>query len=92
MKPECRMLRSESGGLVEDRTRQVVRKILQAPSRILSGAAVLFSLSLLIVALALSIGLQPAPAAESVISSKHNLSVSGPGDIRATLESDICIF
>ena len=32
------------------------------------------------------------PAAESVISSKHNLSVSGPGDIRATMESEICIF
>lgn len=37
-------------------------------------------------------GLPALPAAESVISSKHNLSVSGPGDIRATLESEICIF
>src|SRR4051812_15204471 len=31
-------------------------------------------------------------AAESVISSKHNLSVSGSGDIHATMESEICIF
>jgi predicted CXXCH cytochrome family protein len=36
--------------------------------------------------------LAPLRAAESVISSKHNLSVSGSGDIRATLESEICIF
>jgi len=28
----------------------------------------------------------------SIIYSKHNLSVSGPGDIRAATESDICIF
>ena len=30
--------------------------------------------------------------AESVISSKHNLSISGSGDIRATMESEICLF
>ena len=28
----------------------------------------------------------------SIIYSKHNLSVSGPGDLRAATESDICIF
>jgi predicted CXXCH cytochrome family protein len=29
---------------------------------------------------------------ESVISSKHNLSVSGPGDIKAATETEICVF
>lgn len=28
----------------------------------------------------------------SIVFSKHNLSVSGPGTVRATTESDICIF
>jgi predicted CXXCH cytochrome family protein len=34
----------------------------------------------------------PLFGAESVLSSKHNLSISGPGDIRATMESEICLF
>lgn len=29
---------------------------------------------------------------QSVVNSKHNLSVTGPGSIRATSESEICIF
>ncbi|MCB9059369.1 MAG: hypothetical protein H6627_12430 [Calditrichae bacterium] len=29
---------------------------------------------------------------QSIVNSKHNLSVSGPGDIKATSESEICIF
>ena len=37
-------------------------------------------------------GTRPLFAAESVISSKHNLSISGSGDIRASIESEICIF
>lgn len=40
----------------------------------------------------LAVGSSPLFAAESVISSKHNLSISGPGDIRATMESEICLF
>jgi predicted CXXCH cytochrome family protein len=40
----------------------------------------------------LSLAASSLLAAESVISSKHNLSISGPGDIRATMESEICIF
>ncbi|MBI5394576.1 MAG: hypothetical protein HZA91_04690 [Verrucomicrobia bacterium] len=29
---------------------------------------------------------------ESIVNSKHNLSVSGPGSIKSTTESDVCIF
>ncbi len=28
----------------------------------------------------------------SIVDSKHNLSISGPGEVRATTEGDICIF
>jgi predicted CXXCH cytochrome family protein len=41
------------------------------------------------------LALLPAHSAggiESVISSKHNLSVSGPGDLKAATETEICIF
>lgn len=38
----------------------------------------------------------PSPAAApdpySIVNSKHNLSISGPGNVRATTESDICVF
>jgi predicted CXXCH cytochrome family protein len=34
----------------------------------------------------------PAQDANSIVSSKHNLSVSSPGNIHATTESEICIF
>jgi predicted CXXCH cytochrome family protein len=35
----------------------------------------------------------PAPGqSESVVDTKHNLSVSGPGSIRATTEQQVCIF
>jgi predicted CXXCH cytochrome family protein len=30
--------------------------------------------------------------ADSIVNSKHNLAVSGPGDIRAVTETEICIF
>ena len=29
---------------------------------------------------------------QSIVNTVHNLSVSGPGDVRATSESEICIF
>ena len=31
-------------------------------------------------------------AAQSIVNTVHNLSVTGPGDVRANLESEICIF
>ena len=34
----------------------------------------------------------PRVAAESIVFSKHNLSVTGPGAVRATSEEQICIF
>jgi len=40
----------------------------------------------LLLATALTLG------AETVVNSKHNLSASGPGTIKATAESEICIF
>src|SRR5436853_7285996 len=49
-------------------------------------------LSFAIISLVLISSTVFARAAESVISSKNNLSVSGPGGIRATMESEICIF
>src|SRR5262245_10646217 len=30
--------------------------------------------------------------AESIVSSKHNLSLTGPGDIKAVAEAEICVF
>ncbi len=30
--------------------------------------------------------------AESIVNSKHNLSISGPGEVKAVTESEICIF
>ncbi len=46
-----------------------------------------------IVFIALSILITPAwLCGQSVISSKHNLSASGPGTVKATSESEICIF
>lgn len=34
----------------------------------------------------------PQARGERIISSRHNLSVSGPGDLRATAEDRICVF
>jgi predicted CXXCH cytochrome family protein len=48
--------------------------------------------SCLVLFVMLTIVANDGTSAESVISSKHNLSVSGPGDIRATMESEICLF
>ena len=50
-----------------------------------SGAA-------LLAALAFTAADLPAQNANSIVNSKHNLSVSSPGSIHATTESDICIF
>src|ERR1035437_9987520 len=36
--------------------------------------------------------LQTALRADSIVNSKHNLSVTGPGSIRAVSEEEICIF
>ena len=33
-----------------------------------------------------------AARADSVVNSVHNLTVNGPGTIKATSESDVCIF
>jgi len=30
--------------------------------------------------------------AQSIVNSKHNLSVSGPGTVKASAEPEICIF
>ena len=42
--------------------------------------------------LALIIWLPLATSAQSIVNTKHNLSVSGPGTVKATGESEICIF
>ena len=34
----------------------------------------------------------PAQDAHSIVNSKHNLSVSGPGNVRSATEADICVF
>lgn len=47
---------------------------------------------LLLFALAVWIALPPATFALSVIDSKHNLSATGPGTIKASTETEICIF
>src|SRR5689334_4053101 len=40
----------------------------------------------------LAVPFSSSPAAESILASKHDLSAAGPGTIRATSESDVCIF
>jgi predicted CXXCH cytochrome family protein len=45
---------------------------------------IILSLSALVLTLHLN--------AQSVVTTKHNLSVSGPGTVKATTESEICIF
>ena len=37
-------------------------------------------------------GITPAPADESVVNSKHDLSAQGPGPTRAVDEGEICVF
>ncbi|MCB0284279.1 MAG: hypothetical protein KDF60_16955, partial [Calditrichaeota bacterium] len=41
---------------------------------------------------AILLTLSMAIYSQSIVNSKHNLSVSGSGDIKATSESEICIF
>jgi predicted CXXCH cytochrome family protein len=38
------------------------------------------------------LALASSSPADTILSSKHDLSVSGPGDIRATSESEVCLF
>ncbi len=45
-----------------------------------------------LLALALSSLLSAAAPGQGIISSSHNLSASGPGPVRATAESQICVF
>ena len=52
-----------------------------------------FSLrAVLSVALLLSLWLPARVSGESIVNSKHNLSLSGPGDIKSATEADVCIF
>ena len=53
-----------------------------------SGQAATFAALLLGAAASLS----PLAADESVVNSKHDLSVTGPGPIRAVHETEVCIF
>ena len=31
-------------------------------------------------------------SSQSIVTTKHNLSASGPGTVKATIESEVCIF
>jgi predicted CXXCH cytochrome family protein len=46
----------------------------------------------LVVAVPLAPGLMAWGQSSSIVNSKHNLSASGPGSIRATTEQEVCIF
>jgi len=46
----------------------------------------------MLLALGVLSGLPPARADESVVNSRHDLSASGPGPIRAVEETEVCIF
>ncbi len=46
----------------------------------------------LVIILALLLGCGPSARGASILSSKHNLSISGIGEIKATTESRVCIF
>src|SRR3954451_17667369 len=61
--------------------------LLTRPARSLFARPALVLAALLVLLLT-----HPASGIESVISSKHNLSVSGPGDIKSATETEICIF
>jgi predicted CXXCH cytochrome family protein len=43
-------------------------------------------------ALLLALHFAPGGLADSILNSKHNLSISGPGSIKAVTESEICLF
>ncbi len=45
-----------------------------------------------VVAGSLAVGEFSSARAESIVNSKHNLSVSGPGSVKAAGESEICVF
>lgn len=60
--------------------------------RSLRGFAIAASLVLLALLALLVIAVAPAPGHAAVSATKHNLSVSGPGTLKATTESQICLF
>lgn len=47
---------------------------------------------LIILELILLLGLLTLVNAQSIVNTKHNLSISGPGTVKATTETEICIF
>lgn len=57
---------------------------MRARHRILCGGATLFAWLLQCAS--------TVHADESVVISKHNLSAAGPGTVRATIESEVCVF
>jgi predicted CXXCH cytochrome family protein len=58
-------------------------------SRVLSP---LFSLLFIVCYLLSSVSSSDAASKVGIINSKHNLSVTGPGDLKAMVETSICIF
>lgn len=60
--------------------------------RYVNGFAIAASLLLLILLSLLVAALAPAPGHAAVSATKHNLSASGPGTLKATTESQICLF
>lgn len=59
-------------------------RLMRARHRILCGGATLFAWLLQCAS--------TVHADESVVISKHNLSAAGPGTVRATIESEVCVF
>jgi len=57
-----------------------------------NGLAIAASLLLFILLGLLVAALAPAPGHATVSATKHNLSASGPGTLKATTESQICLF
>jgi len=53
---------------------------------------ILFLASLLVCMLCVTIGTVHAQMEESVILTKHNLSMTGPGTIKSLFEKRVCIF
>lgn len=60
--------------------------------RYVKGFAIAASLVLLTLLTLLVVALAPAQGHAAVSATKHNLSVSGPGTLKATAESQICLF
>lgn len=60
--------------------------------RQVNGFAIAAILLLLVGLTLLAATLAPAPGHAAVAATKHNLSVSGPGTLKATSETQICLF